>query len=274
MKIFTVDFEDWFAPRNLPGFNKLNWDNCKLFIEKPADTILNILDEFNVKGIFFILGYIAERSPKLISKIAERGHEIASHGYSHKMIYEMSPQEFSEDIEKSLQILHKLGFDKIKGYRAPSFSITSQSYWALDILRNFGFEYSSSIYPTNLRKEYGIAGAEREIFKHENGLYEMPMNSAKFGKYLLPCSGGAYFRFYNYNFFRNLALRSLKETGHYVFYIHPWELAPEHPVVKTNLSGKLRHYYNISKVEHKLRELLSAMKFDNYTDMYGKFSRI
>lgn len=270
MKLFTVDFEPWFAPKHLRGFDKLEWDKCQLYLEKPTDALLSLLDEHKVKAIFFILGYVADRSPHLIEKIVSRGHEIATHGYAHKFVSRQTADEFAKDIEFSLLALRKIGIENVKGYRAPSFSVNEKTPWAFDILKDFGIEYTSMIYPTNLNLEYGALNSERGIYSHSNGVMEIPMNSFKFGKMYIPCSGGAYFRFCYYKIFELMAKKSYQQSGHYVFYIHPWELDTEHPVIETDKLTKIRHYYNISSVYSKLNKFISNVRFDNYNELYAK----
>lgn len=261
MNAITIDFEDWFAPKNMPGFDKLNWADCDIRIEEPTKYLLELLKSKSITAVFFVLGYIADKKPDLIKLIGDYGHEIASHGYSHTQITKQSEKEFEQDIEMSLDALSKIGFTNIQGYRAPSFSITKDTLWAIDILKKYGIQYSSSIYPTNLRKEYGIAEINREIFRHENGIIELPMNSAKIGGRLIPCSGGAYFRFYPYPLFRKLKQISDRQTNHYIFYLHPWELDAGQPLVDTNITSRIRHYYNIKNVSTKLERLVSDLDF-------------
>ncbi len=261
MNTLTIDLEDWFAPKNMPGFEKLDWDKCDIRIEEPTKYILERLKTKSISAVFFVLGYIADRKPDLIKRISDYGHEIASHGYSHTQITKQNEIQFEQDMEMSLEALAKIGFTNVQGYRAPSFSITKDTLWALDTLKKFGIKYSSSIYPTNLRKEYGIGDSNREIFRHDNGIIELPMNSVKLGGKLIPCSGGAYFRFYPYPLFRKLKQISDRQTAHYVFYLHPWELDIGQPKIDTNLTSSIRHYYNIKNVSKKLELLVSEFEF-------------
>lgn len=258
--LFTIDFEPWFSPRNLSGFDSIDWNQAHINLDEPTDYILNLLSRRNIKAVFFVLAYIAEKAPELITRIAAEGHEIASHGFWHYQINKISKSEFQKDIYDSFNLLSKFT-SNLRIYRAPSFSITKDSLWALDILKNAGFVYSSSIYPTNMHSEYGLSNIPRKVFKHNNGLIEIPLNSFEFGKFLIPCSGGAYFRFYPYNLFKFLAKKSIAQTKQFVFYIHPWEFDLKHPKVNTGYKNYIRHYYNIKSVRSKLEKLTLDFEF-------------
>lgn len=266
MNLFSVDLEDWYSPRTIKGFASLDWESCESYIQKPTNTLLELLDKHSIKAVFFVLGYVAARHPDLIRRIADSGHEIASHGYSHFLLTKLNEQEFSDDIEKSLEVLAKIGIRSVRGYRAPSFSIIESTLFAIDILKKFGFQYSSSIYPTNLHPEYGLKDFGTEIFRYENGLIEIPLNKVNLFGTQIPCSGGAYLRFFPYSSFKMMARQSIEQSNHYMFYIHPWELAIDQPRIKSNFLGRIRHYYNIGSVQSKLERLLNDIQFDNFPE--------
>src|SRR4030043_1750010 len=193
----SFDVEDWFHVENLKGAISFSeWDYCDLRVVENTHRILNILDQYQTKATFFILGWVAERCPSLVKEIAERGHEIASHGYSHELIYKQTPEEFHEDIRRSKDILQSITSEPILGYRAPAFSITSESDWALDILKNNGFAYDSSMFPTSFHNRYGNNSNgnsnERFPFRFSNGLVEMPLSTVKLAGKNIPVGGGGY----------------------------------------------------------------------------------
>lgn len=270
MKLISIDLEDWYSTRVLSSFSGLDWDSSIPLVEQSTDRLLLLFKKYDIQACFFSLGYIAVRHPDLIRRIADHGHEIASHGFNHEHLASLNRQTFAEDIEKSLDAFAKLGFHNIRGYRAPSFSFTNETLWAPDILRKFGFLFSSSVYPTNVHPDYGLTDFGYEVFRYDNGLLEIPMNSAKFGKRLIPCSGGAYLRFFPFPLFKYLIARASHLSSHYMFYLHPWELSPEQPKINGSALQKIRHYYNINKVEYKLEQLLSSFRFDDFSPTVDK----
>ena len=266
---FTVDLEDWFCSHNLKEAIKYeDWDRLESRVEKNTMLLINLLHKNNTKATFFVLGWIAERFPQLIEIIYREGHEIASHGYSHRQINTQKPSEFEEDIKKSLSVLENLTRQKPKGYRAPAFSITKQTQWALPILKNQGFIYDSSIYPFSLHSEYGIRDVPLEI--HQNiSLLEIPLSCATFGKFRMPCSGGAYLRFYPFPIFKSLAKKVIKQKRPLIFYIHPWELDTNPPRVALKFSRSLRHYYNRNSTFQKVDTLIKEIEFTSIENLIG-----
>ena len=222
----------------------------------------------NVKATFFILGWIAERFPELVRDIHSRGHEIGCHSYFHRLAYNLTPEDFQEDTKKAKDILEHISGSEVVGYRAPSYSITKKSLWALDILEELGFKYDSSIFPI-VHDRYGISDAPRFKYKLvNNDMFEYPMSTSFFCGMKLPVSGGGYFRLFPYSFTRML-LRKInrKEKRPFVFYLHPWELDPEQPrIKKTGLVSKFRHYNNLDKTARRFNQLLSDFKFQPILD--------
>ncbi|MGA9651900.1 XrtA system polysaccharide deacetylase [Pedobacter sp.] len=259
---FTVDLEEWFNThlfRSTIPFSK--WDQIEIRIERSTFILLDLLDKHGIKATFFVLGWLAERRPDLIKTIHSLGHEIASHGYSHELIYNQTPSEFSLDINKSKAMLSHLTGGTINGYRAPCFSVTPGSDWSLDILKQAGFLYDSSIYPLRFHPDYGHPSASRTPFTHPNGLSEFPLNTANYGKIQLPCSGGAYFRYFTYPIFKRLVQRVLSQGEDFVFYVHPWELDPKLDSVKIPRLYSTRLFFNTGKTEYKLKMLMSDFTF-------------
>lgn len=251
MGVLTVDLEDWFQVYN---FSKVidykEWNNQEHRIIDNTKKVLSLLDEFNTKATFFVLGWIADKFPELIKKIHSQGHEIASHGYNHKPIYLMNKQEFSQDLDKSINAIKKACSITPIGYRAPSFSITRKTLGALDILREKGFKYDSSMVPIK-HPDYGIKGVPSKPFKIK-GILEIPLPTT----YGLPVGGG-YFRTYPYFLTKHL----LKKNKNSVFYIHPWEFDSKMPRYKLPLLKRFRHYNGLKRTEKKFKRLLKDFEF-------------
>ena len=266
--MLSFDIEDWFQVENLRDAVKRNdWVKKELRVIKNTEKILKILDEYNTKATFFILGWIAERVPKLIYKIHKKGHEIASHGYGHELIGLMKKKEFKEDIKKSKKILKDITGEDPIGYRAPNFSITE---WAMYILKEEGFKYDSSYFPVKLHARYGSIDMNNEynrnhsqlIQKIKHDIYEVQIPTLDIFIIKVPWGGGGYFRLFPYWIYKRGVKGILKDKGSFVFYLHPWEIDPEQPKVKgIKLGYKLRHYYGLNKTEYKLKKLLNDFKF-------------
>lgn len=270
----SFDVEDWFQVENLRSicpFEK--WDSYELRVEENTDLILDLLARYNTKATFFILGWIAEKKPALVKRIYEQGHEIASHGYKHSIVYSLSPSEFENDLLKSKNILEELTNQPIIGYRAPNFSITQKSLWAIDILVKHGFRYDSSIFPISFHDRYGFEGINSiDCFKFENGLQEFPLTVYKFCKINFPLAGGAYFRFIPYKIFKLMLRKINKEGRNFIFYLHPWELDENQPKVKMKKKYYIRHYTNLGKVGAKLKLLLEDFRFQSLKNLLKKSS--
>lgn len=258
----SFDIEDWFQVENLrPAIARADWERLPLRVETSTRTILDLLARANVKATFFFLGWVADRCPSLVRETAAAGHELACHGYGHELVYRMTPDAFREDIRRAKGVLEDLAGTRVLGYRAPSFSITPESTWALDVLREEGFEYDSSVFPVSGHDRYGFAGCDTLPFRWPNGLLEIPLAVYKLRKLGLPLAGGGYFRLFPYAYFR-IFLRRLNAAGHpFTFYLHPWELDPQQPRVRVPLWYRFRHYVNLTKTAGALARLLSDFKF-------------
>lgn len=242
------------------------------------------------KASFFILGWIAERYPDLVKEIHRRGHEIASHGYRHQVIYDQTPKQFQEDIKISKQILEDLTGEEVIGYRAPTYSITKKTMWALNILAEEGYKYDSSIFPIR-HDYYGMPSAPRFPFiwnlnndkpkinqlnnpTNSNMLFEFPISTVKLFGRNLPCSGGGYFRLFPYSFIKAGLRRINKEGSSFIFYLHPWELDPDIPRTK-NLSplARFRTYVNLNKTESRFKKLISQFRFSSIKSLYNNLTQ-
>ena len=261
----TVDVEDYFHVSAFAKSIKLSdWDTQPLRVEKNTQRLMDLFDEAQVKATFFVLGWVAERNRSLVCEIAERGHEVACHGYSHQLVYNQTPEVFRDETVRSKALLEDIIQQPVIGYRAASYSITRKSMWALDILAEAGFQYDSSIFPVR-HDRYGIPDAEETPHQLEtpkgHSLVEFPLSTAKIFKYRLPVAGGGYFRLYPYS----LSKAGLKQINRrqqaFVFYLHPWEIDPEQPRIEAGWFSRFRHYNNLDKCEYRLRRLLTDFEF-------------
>lgn len=257
----TIDFEDWYQGLEIPYSE---WDKFEDRIEAVGKKLLQILDEGNTKATFFVLGYIAEQHPELIKEIKAAGHEIGTHGFSHTLIYTQTPEIFREEITRAIGFLEDLTGEKVIGHRAPFFSITKDSLWALDILGELGIRYDSSIFPV-LNYRYGIADAPRFPYQIERNGFEFtefPVSTLKIGKLTVPISGGAYFRIYPYQLTKQFLKAVNRSENPFTFYLHPWELDPKHPRVEVpRRIAVLTHYFNLSATERRFKKLLRDFRF-------------
>lgn len=265
----TVDIEDWFCVHNLePFIPKSRWSELEYRAEINTTRVLDLFDRLGVKGTFFVLGWIANRSPALVKEIERRGHEIGLHTYSHQLLDRMDEASLAGEIEKGLQAIVKAGVtQKIIGFRAPSFSVKNNTLWALDVLQQYGFRYDSSVFPVGFHPDYGMADVPLSPYEIKEGLLEVPLTVAVRMGRRIPCAGGAYFRFFPYPVTRSL-LRSVNRDGRpIVFYIHPWELDASQPRVPLPFLKKIRQYHHIEKTEGRLIRLLADFEFTTIKDM-------
>ena len=260
----TIDVEDYFQVSAFENQIKPeDWPQYESRVNKNTRNILTTLDRYNVKATFFIVGWIAEKHPELVREIDRRGHEIGCHSYRHQRITTLSKDSFRQDTQKSKDILEEIIGRKVRGYRAPSYTITKKTLWALDILAELGFEYDSSIFPV-YHDTYGIPDAPRFSYEiKELGLIEYPISTAKILGRNVPVAGGGYFRLFPY-WFTKAALGRInsREGKPFVFYLHPWEIDPEQPRINSaGLLSRFRHYVNLSKTKDRFDLLLQDFKF-------------
>lgn len=266
MNIMTIDVENWYHSLDE---NPANWKKYEDRIVPAVDQLLQMLEATGNKATFFVLGDVAESHPDLILKIHRAGHEVASHGYHHQFVYRQSPAEFEADVRRSLSLLASIVGQPVLGYRAPYFSITKRTPWALPILRKLGLAYDSSVFPV-LNHRYGILDAPRLPYRTGEGLLEAPLSTYPLGRVNIPCAGGVYFRFLPYGLLSKL-LHRLNHRGEIiVFYLHPWELDARQPrsVLKPlPASLKLRHYWQLDKTAGKFSRLLCNFNFGTVRDV-------
>ena len=265
LNALSIDVEDYYQVSAAEEFIRYeDWDNYQSRVENNTRKVLDILEEFNVKATFFVLGWVAEKFPGLIKEIHSLGHEIASHGYNHQLIYEQGRFLFREDIRKSKKILEEITQSEIIGYRAPSCSITDKSLWALDILAEEGFKYDSSILPAS-HFRYGIPQAKRFIHKIDlsgnSSIVEFPLSAVRmFGTNFAICGGG-YLRLYPLSLVKWGVNRLNREGYQAMVYFHPWEIDMEQPRIPLRGKAKFKHYVNLATHADKLKRLFSELEF-------------
>lgn len=261
----SVDLEEYFQVSNFERvLSRSDWEGLPRRVEAQANRLLDRFDETGSRATFFVLGWVAEREPRLIRRIADRGHEIACHGYDHRLVYELTPDAFRADLVRAKAAIEDAAGVRPVGYRAPSYSITRRSLWALDVLVDEGFEYDSSIFPTR-HPRYGIPDFSRIPVSIQlaegRAIREFPMTTLPLGRVNLPLAGGAYLRFFPPLIF-HWGLRHLTRRGEpIVLYVHPWEIDPEQPRLEAGLRVRINHYFNLGRTEGRLVSLLERFRF-------------
>lgn len=261
----TFDVEDYFhVSAFAEQVPRSQWKTMPSRVGANTSKVLDLLDEAGQFGTFFVLGWVARNYPGVVREIAERGHEVACHSFDHRYVYQMTREEFVEDTRRAKEALEDAAGRPVLGYRAPSFSITSDSLWALEILATLGFRYDSSIFPV-CHPNYGMPCASRQpfVFATKSGsIVEFPLTSIEFTGRRSPVAGGAYFRLLPYWYTRwSVEYINRAETRSACVYLHPWELDSEQPRISVRLTDRLRHYISLYGVESKLRRLLRDFDF-------------
>ena len=266
----TVDVEDYFQVSAFEAVvSRGSWESRESRVCSNTDRLLDLFAASNVTATFFVLGWVAERFPKLIRRIVAEGHELASHGYAHRLVYSQTSREFRDDLRHARVALEQAGGVPVLGYRAPSFSIVDDSLWALDVLIDEGYSYDASIYPIR-HDRYGIPGWPRgvhRVTRPGGSIWELPGSTLRVGATNLPIGGGGYFRLLPYAWTRHgfSRLNAAKQPA--IFYLHPWEIDPEQPRIEARAVSRLRHYRNLHKTESRLRSLLTDFAFSTIEDV-------
>jgi len=275
LNALTIDVEDYYQVSAFESVVRFeDWDQYESRVERNTYRILDILDEHKTKATFFVLGWVAERQPKLVKAIHERGHEVASHGYAHQRVYHQTPDQFRQETRRSKQILEDAICQPIIGYRAASYSITEKSLWALDILLEEGFLYDSSIFPVR-HDLYGIPHHHRffHLIKRDGRgiLGEFPLSTFRMFGLNVPVAGGGYLRLFPYVVTR-LAIKSLnvRKKQLAVVYLHPWEIDPGQPRLPGGIRSRFRHYVNLKETERTFQKLLHDFRFDTLKSIYNR----
>lgn len=271
--IFTVDVEEWFQVGAFEkSFDRTEWSQLESRVELQTHNVLSLLEDLSIKATFFCLGWVAERTPRLIKAIAEAGHEVACHGSDHRRLFTLSRSEFEKDIQLSKQLLEEASGQKVLGYRAPSFSLTPDVWWAYECLYDAGFQYSSSLYPVKT-DHYGMANAPRKPFypSKSHGIVEIPMTVCDTPFRRVPSSGGGYFRLLPYLFSKRILKAGSEQAGAPgIYYMHPWEMDPEQPFVShAPLLSKFRHYTGQKALPSKLGKLASDFSWGTMKGVYA-----
>jgi polysaccharide deacetylase family protein (PEP-CTERM system associated) len=261
----TVDVEDYFHVNAFADvIERRQWDSFDMRVDRNTRCVLDLFAAANIKATFFVLGWVAQRKPELIRYIAAQGHEIACHGLNHELVFRQTPAVFRDETVTAKKVIEDAVGQRVRGYRASTYSITKQSMWALDILEELGFEYDSSVFPMR-HDVYGVPGASRFSYRTPSGkMLEVPLSTVEVFGARVPCSGGGYFRLLPYAAFR-WALRRLNNVDQQpgVFYFHPWEVDPEQPrVAGASWKSNFRHYTNLAATAGRLSRLLRDFQWD------------
>lgn len=273
--VLTIDVEDYFHVSALAkSISRDDWDSISPRVVDNVKRLLDLFDQHEVKATHFVLGWVAERFPRLIREIYQRGHEVASHGYSHQLVYNQTPSVFENETRDSKNLIEDIIGHPVYGYRAASYSITRKSLWALDILVDLEFAYDSSIFPV-IHDRYGIKGSPEQPHvlstPQKQQLVEYPLSTYKMFKQAIPVAGGGYFRLYPYALSRYFYSKINQAEDPFVFYLHPWEIDAEQPRVNASLLSTFRHYNNLNKCQSRLSNLLNDFSF---TTMVSKLTEL
>jgi len=260
----TIDVEDYFQVSAFaPYIRRSEWESIPCRVEQNIDRILALLSDTNVKATFFTLGWIAERYPELVRRVAQSGHELASHGFSHQRATDQGRDEFLADIRLAKAVLEDISGHAVNGYRAPSFSVGPSNPWASECIGEAGYRYSSSVYPIR-HDHYGVPDAPRFAHESSAGVLELPVATVRMFRANWPAGGGGYFRLLPYTISR----WSIRHINHVdgkpaMFYCHPWELDPDQPRVQgPGAKSRFRHYLNLKRTEPRMRRLLADFCWD------------
>ncbi len=270
--LFTVDVEDYFQVNAFEGLvDRSRWDEYPSRVERNTLALLDLLEENGVQGTFFTLGWVAEKIPRLVRTIAERGHEVASHGYWHQRVTTLSPEAFREDVRRSKACIEAVSGQPCRGFRAPSFSILPGMEWAFEILVEEGYRYDSSIFPIS-RPDYGYPQAPPfPVMLHTSSgeILELPLATTRVAGLRLPAAGGGYLR----QLPLGLTMEAFSQWGELgvssVLYTHPWELDVEQPRIRCGLITRVRHYRNLHRTLPRLRSLVERFRFTNVAQRYA-----
>jgi len=266
----SVDVEDYFQVSAFERYvPREEWDTRPTRVEANVDRILSLFDAHGVKGTFFTLGWIAERHPEMVRRIASQGHEVASHGWSHVRVTQQNKDEFRQDVIRTRKTLEDTSGQPVLGYRAASYSIGRSNLWALDVLNETGHRYSSSIFPIH-HDLYGMPDAPRFAYSpNDDNFIEFPMTTVRFANRNFPCAGGGWFRLVPYAAMRwGMQRVNTREKQAVIFYFHPWEIDPQQPRVPgLDPKTRFRHYLNLGRMEQRLERLLKDFRWARMADL-------
>ena len=269
--IMSVDVEDWFhilEAASAPDISR--WDSLPSCVERNFRKLLDLFSEKNVRVTCFFLGYVAERYPQLVKEALDRGHEIASHGYAHRLIYTLTPQGFLEDARKSKEILESISGRAVDGYRAPGFSVTADTPWFFEKLLEAGYRYDSSVFPAP-RQHGGLNTNKYSPHLIEDKLMEFPITVANVLGKRFCFFGGGYLRLFPYQVVRQMCRKVLAENRPVVFYVHPREIDPGHPRLSLGLTRTFKSYVNLKTTEPKLRHILDEFQVTTFAEFIADY---
>jgi polysaccharide deacetylase family protein (PEP-CTERM system associated) len=263
----TVDVEDYFHVSAFDGVvSRAEWGGYESRVTRNTERMLELFEDAGVRATFFVLGWVADRDPSLVRRIAEAGHEIASHGYHHQLLYLLTPDQFREDVRAAKATLESATGRRVYGFRAPSYSIIQSSLWALDVLIDEGHVYDASIFPIH-HDRYGIPDSPRHphvLHRVGGSLLEVPASTVRVGSVNLPIAGGGYFRLLPYAWTKwGIERVNRLERQPVVFYTHPWELDPDQPRMAVGPATRVRHYRGLARTARRLGRLLHDFQFDS-----------
>jgi polysaccharide deacetylase family protein (PEP-CTERM system associated) len=272
--IFTVDVEDWFHILDVPCTPGIaEWGALPSHVEKNFTHLLDIFSEKNVQVTCFFLGWIAERFPHLVKEAAARGHEVASHGYGHSLVYEQSREDFYDDVRRARLLLEDIAGEPVVGYRAPGFSTTEQTPWFFDALAEAGYQYDSSVFPAP-RGHGGMRDGRRDPHRVNDGLVEFPITVADLMGKPICFFGGGYLRLFPYWLIRRMSKQVLAEGRPVVFYIHPREIEPQHPRLPMSRTRRFKSYVNLETTETKVRRILQDFPVTTFKAVADKYPQL
>jgi len=273
LNAFSVDLEEYFQVANFDHcIDRRRWPELPSRAEAQTHRLLDLCDRTGTRATFFVLGWVAERQPQLLREIAARGHEIACHGYGHELLYQIGPERFRDDVKRARGVIEDAIGAKVAGYRAPSFSITSQSLWALEILAEEGFSFDSSIFPVRHHR-YGIPGFPREpvrlMLPSGASIVEFPLTTLAWGRLRFPVAGGGYLRLLPFALLRWGIGRLVASQRPTVLYVHNWEIDADQPRQPVSALVRWNHYHNLERVEERLQTLLERARYAPLRDVIG-----
>ena len=277
LNALTVDVEDYFQVSAFAGcVARSEWDTLESRVCRNTERLLELFEQAGTHATFFVLGWVAERFPELVKRIHGAGHELASHSYEHGLVYDITPEAFAKDLARAKTAIGNAAGVEVQGYRAPSYSITNRSLWALDVLVREGYKYDSSIYPIR-HDRYGIPDWPRHVHRIDRAggsIWELPGSTIARVGTNFPVGGGGYFRLLPYAWTRmGIASLNRHEGRAAIFYLHPWEIDPDQPRIRAGLLSRVRHYYGLDKTEARLRRLLAEFRFGRVVDVLAQESR-
>jgi polysaccharide deacetylase family protein (PEP-CTERM system associated) len=263
----TVDVEDYFQVSAFERVvSRTRWDHLESRVAANTRRLLEVFERSGVRATFFVLGWVADRAPLLVRQIADAGHEIACHSYNHQLLYNLTPRQFRDDVRQAKVALEQVIGRPVVGFRAPSYSITASSLWALDVLIEEGYQYDASIFPIH-HDRYGIPDAARHahmLARRAGALVEVPASTVRLGGVNLPIAGGGYFRLLPYLWTKwGISRVNRVERAPVVFYLHPWEIDPDQPRLPASATTRMRHYGGLRRTNGRLRRLLNDFRFDS-----------